>query len=606
MKHAESKRGKPRTSMTMMFIMAFMVIVIAGMVLSGDAEAQFTVTACTDCHAYPPADGTARNTPPGAVVGSHDTHVTQQSIACISCHGDTTAGETNFAHRNGNIQMTSPIHSGSGAYSKGTSFAQVNDLDGSGLGTCSNIYCHSNVQASGGNAAADTFASPQWGTTLTCDACHGQDADETDGMPASGSHDKHAGSQAGEMNYDCSVCHNNGGDGNAANHANDTLNMDIDNAYGASAAYSQGDHTPGTGGYGSCSATACHGGSTETWGTDLSGFDECTRCHGTKTAAPATDAEKAPPVNLAGNSGTVTGGVSDDPKVGAHQAHINLPSGLTDVLNSTGNCNECHLVPSSVDDADHIADGTPGIAEVFPGSITPEKAADNGETPAYAAGSCTVYCHGSKMPSNSSEGSNTSPSWNDTTLLTGTPDLAGDCSVCHGGPPTSLSAHSGITLIGECNDCHLHFEEDGSLLVANRALHINGTVNVAADCDGCHAYPPDPGDGKAYRGPEGKGAHVTHVTNIAAALGVTLDPANDTYGAGAAAAVCGVCHTNNASEHMANSRLINFGDGSTTYQFGSSAPLYNGTPGSDYTTSLKTCSNISCHFQTTPEWESHL
>ena len=52
-------------------------------------------------------------------------------------------------------------------------------------------------------------------------------------------------------------------------------------------------------------------------------------------------------------------------------------------------------------------------------------------------------------------------------------------------------------------------------------------------------------------------------------------------------------------------RLINFGDGSTTYQFGPSAPLYNGSPGTSSSVNPKTCSNISCHFQTTPVWSAY-
>jgi predicted CxxxxCH...CXXCH cytochrome family protein len=217
-------------------LLAFIMILMAGFGAVADAATTFTVTACTDCHTYPPTESATRDTPTGAVVGSHAKH-NDESIACTTCHVDTTSGETDLAHRDGNIDLNNPLHSGSGAYSKGSSFAQANDLDGSGLGTCSNIYCHSNIQTVNGTAAADTYGTPSWGgSSLACDTCHGQDPDETDGMPASGSHNLHAGSQIGELNYACTVCHNNGGSGNA-NHANDTLNMDIDNTYGASATH---------------------------------------------------------------------------------------------------------------------------------------------------------------------------------------------------------------------------------------------------------------------------------------------------------------------------------------------------------------------------------
>jgi predicted CxxxxCH...CXXCH cytochrome family protein len=585
-----SKTLRSRTCMKLTFILAFLVIAIAGMGITDSAEAQFTVTACTDCHGQPPADGSARNTPAGAVIGSHVKHATDQGIACTVCHGDTTSGGTDFAHRDGNIQTASPIHSGTGAYSKGTSFAQSNSPT---MGTCSNIYCHSNVQSTNGTAAADTFASPEWGSgAVACDSCHGQDADETDGMPDSGSHNVHAGSQVGEMNYACTVCHNNGGFGNA-NHADDTLNMDIDNAYGASAAYSQGDHAPGSGGYGSCSSINCHGSGSETWGTDLSNIVTCTKCHGEQVASPGvpTEAQKAP-----GGLGVDTNGDSaaTDAQVGAHQLHISLSSGYTNQLNSGGSCNECHTVPSAVGDAGHIDTALP--AEVFGNS--PEKADLNSVTPSYSAGSCTVYCHGASMPSGSSEGSDTSPAWNNTLLLTGTPSLAGDCGVCHGAPPTTLPVHTGSETINDCDTCHTHFNNDGTL--ADASLHINGTLEVVADCNICHAYPPTPGDGKNYRAVEGKGAHATHVTNIAAALSVTLNASSDAF---LNNAVCGVCHdVSTDNNHMNASRNILI---STAYQFGASAPAYNGVVGTVGATTAKTCSNVSCHFQTTPQWESY-
>ena len=120
---------------------------------------KYTVSSCSDCHDYPPTDATGqRNTPVGAVVGSHSKH----PFDCSKCH----IKPTTFDHRNGNIDMANPINGDTGAsYSKGTSFPQVNDLTGSGLGTCSNVSCH------GGSTT------PTWGTTgaLTCSSCHTND-----------------------------------------------------------------------------------------------------------------------------------------------------------------------------------------------------------------------------------------------------------------------------------------------------------------------------------------------------------------------------------------------------------------------------------------------
>ena len=143
------ERTKPLGHLTgkISIMLAFIIILMAGFGFTVNADAaQFTVTVCTDCHTYPPADGTARNNPAGAVMGSHAAH-SNASVACTTCHVDTTSGETDYAHRDGDIELNNPIHSGTGAYSKGASFAQANDLDGSGLGSCSNIYCHSTGQS---------------------------------------------------------------------------------------------------------------------------------------------------------------------------------------------------------------------------------------------------------------------------------------------------------------------------------------------------------------------------------------------------------------------------------------------------------------------------
>ena len=50
--------------------------------------------------------------------------------------------------------------------------------------------------------------------------------------------------------------------------------------------------------------------------------------------------------------------------------------------------------------------------------------------------------------------------------------------------------------------------------------------------------------------------------------------------------------TGGAHETEGGTRNINF-NGVNTYQFGPSAPAWS-TPG---------CSNISCHFKATPDWE---
>jgi hypothetical protein len=204
------------------------------------------------------------------------------------------------------------------------------------------------------------------------------------------------------------------------------------------------------------------------------------------------------------------------------------------------------------------------------------------------------------MPLGSNNGADTTPLWSNDNYLTG--NTASDCAQCHGLPP-NVPPHTGTETIVQCAACHDHFEPDGTL--NNAALHIDGLVQAQGTCNSCHGYPPVQGDGFASQDGigEGKGAHLTHVNNIAAAKGVILDPANDTFGAGTAGIVCGTCHTINAANHMTGTRIINFADGSTEYQFGPGAPNYNGVPGTSSTVTLKSCSNISCHYGDTPGWQ---
>ncbi|OGW42016.1 MAG: hypothetical protein A2X57_10820 [Nitrospirae bacterium GWD2_57_8] len=97
---------------------------------------------------------------------------------------------------------------------------------------------------------------------------------------------------------------------------------------------------------------------------------------------------------------------------------------------------------------------------------------------------------------------------------------------------------------------------------------------------------------------------------------MTLDPNADTFGTGAAAAVCGTCHTNTGANHSTSgggTRSINFGDGTYKeggaagfdFRFGAINPLYNGVVGQSSSVNPKTCSNISCHFKATPVWSAY-
>jgi predicted CxxxxCH...CXXCH cytochrome family protein len=479
----------------------------------------------------------------------NNTGVIGTNYECAQCHDDTvdTADDR--------------VITGLSFHADGTK--DINIVKGgtwNGVDTCTNLYCHSE-----GKGSPPTYQDPPtWGsaTDLDCKGCHGTGgtAGEPDyastgaGLEFANSHSAHVSAAA-----DCVKCHTDTTTTGTAIKAASTLHTDtnidvtIDGAYDDDATPGN-NYLPGVGNK-TCSTTMCHGGVSPQWGIDNTGIDECTKCHGTRTGPVATDAEKAPPRDTDGDT------LASNEEVGAHQEHM---TGLTytDELNSTGNCNECHTVPGSVGAAGHIDSLRP--AEVLQDSNQSyEKANLNGVTPTYtyAGNTCSVYCHGVDLPISGTGGggSDKTPAWNDTAYLSGTPsdndDGSGDCEKCHDSPPLAVTAHDGTeTLSGAtgCFNCHDHFNDGGSL--NNASLHIDGTVQAQADCNSCHQYPPYPGDGKSEQAVEGKGAHQAHVDHLEQIWinkygGSARDAANDTFGVGTPAFICGACHTNTVANH---------------------------------------------------------
>ena len=139
----------------------------------------------------------------------------------------------------------------------------------------------------------------------------------------------------------------------------------------------------------------------------------CTRCHGT----PGVNA--APPNAVSGATST------SDVRVGAHQAH------LVDLATRAPlTCNECHLVPDTVDAAGHMDKDRADV--VFDAAGSTGIARAKGAAPSWdrTTRRCSdVYCHGSKV----SGGSATAPEW---TTVDGSQRR---CESCHGFPPPSPS-----------------------------------------------------------------------------------------------------------------------------------------------------------------------
>jgi predicted CxxxxCH...CXXCH cytochrome family protein len=303
-------------------------------------------------------------------------------------------------------------------------------------------------------------------------------------------------------------------------------------------------------------------------------------------------------VNTNGQTGTISGGVSNDPKVGAHDAHLRGTGGF-----KTGGivCTDCHTV-TSLSSSGHMNGSTTFVWSALSSS--------KGLIPVYAGGACSnIYCHGNGMVA-ANRGTNTSPTWTSGTYLANPAANLTDCQVCHGSPPAFQSngttSHAAVTLsAGACNACHGHTGSD--------LTHIDGILQATGGaCSSCHDYDVDAnGDwGKSPKAIEGWGAHAVHINHLKTLSGVTLNANGDVFGGANFNAICGVCHTRQSANHdmggAVNTRTINFGDGQAAHVFSSASgtmPIYSGLTGSTSAQRAKTCSNVNCHFQVTPVWQ---
>ena len=354
-----------KISLSVVFTILFSICLTAGVFLPGPAQAA-PITLCSDCHGYPPVDGTARNQPAGQFPGSHTIHSstsTGHGYACTECHLDHTG---KLDHRNGSIEMSLTTAT-TGTYSRGASFLQTNYTTTSAFGNCTNTKCHGVNSGTWGAAMTNS---------ATCVKCHGVTSTPTT-----------------------------------------TYNAEPDRA------------APGY---------------------------------------VATTSPTGTGVNTAGITGIYSGGVSTDPKVGAHDVHLRGVGGY-----KTGGiaCTDCHQAVTSVTDASHMS----GTVNLPWSSLT----RSGGLTPSYSGGQCNnTYCHGASFTV-ATQGTNTRPSWTVGTYLANSAAAknSADCNKCHISPG-NVATHGTFTIGSDCSGCHGH---NGS-----SALHINGILEAAGSCVDCH------------------------------------------------------------------------------------------------------------------------
>jgi predicted CxxxxCH...CXXCH cytochrome family protein len=504
--------------------------------------------ACDSCHGFPPIEDVPNAASTGGnsgyvdnpaltgttTAGKHDLHANTMGFGCDTCH---TGGMPASAINNFSIEIgfdifgtpggdydgrTLPLPNG---YSYAAGNPQTNITNSNNM-SCTNIYCHSTVQADGG-LGAPTYATPTWTGAVVCGDCHAIN-------PITGSHNPHLG-----QGYGCADCHNGAGSGTGL-HVDNNIDIIIDPVldWGASATYSQMPVNPAQNDYGTCSDVACHGGTSPKWGTNFAGIDSCTRCHGTPTPPAAPDSAKAPPQDTSGDL------LATDPQVGAHQAHL---QSLSDYTNDMA-CTECHTVPGAVSDPGHIDDGTPN-AEMNFGAL----ATTNGATPSFNTGTrqCSdTYCHGNAMPRGSTNGNNTTPTWNDPNYLTGV--AANDCAQCHGYAPLDIPVHTG-KLPTDCQTCHNHVNAAGDGF-DDASLHVNGVLDGGGDnCFDCHSSAGGPAAGVVPDATHGKHIQTPYVGLVSSGDYGNF-ATNNWYGYSNTGGVpdmkCGFCHPQSDVTHM--------------------------------------------------------
>lgn len=207
----------------------------------------------------------------------------------------------------------------------------------------------------------------------------------------------------------------------------------------------------------------------------------CHSCHGTPESP-------APPRDLAGDTET------SKPGVGAHQKHLAGGAHSRPVQ-----CRECHVVPAEVTDVGHL-DDSPGAEVVFAGVATSDK-----RKPAFdpkALRCSDAWCHAPQpdgLPA-------VSPRW------TGE-DGDATCTTCHGKPPPAPHVQ-----MSNCAFCHTEVAGDADGTIKNRALHIDGKVEVVlpTKCNACHGSadsnaPPRDLAGEMATTARGVGAHQKHL-----------------------------------------------------------------------------------------------
>jgi len=418
---------------------------------------------CGQCHGMPPTSATpgpgglatpATNALSGAA-GAHSAHVvTGLKMECNTCHdgyADRTMPNSTidlgFSINGVNVPGFTNVPAG-GIYNNTNTLANGYVFTGSvGTGanqTCANIYCHGSTLTGGSKT------SPSWvggNGEVGCGSCHGASAANP---PTAGSHARHAGNAAGQLQIPCASCHG----ATDVNHVNGNVKWNLA-AVGGQYKTPSGRfyNISGTTGrlapsarYGTCNNIYCHSNtgangtaavySTVTWG---SAALNCGSCHA--------------------NMASVASGAPN----GGHYKHAST----TNTNGPAYDCSVCHsgYTATSTNGATHAN----RLVELIAAVTGYSKAAPINAGGAW--GTCTNQCHGQAA----------AISWNNATIYF---DGTDHCSTCHSSPngvsagtPFYSTKYPGKTTANTDSKVGAHTYHVTSLKMMTASL-------VCADCHG--------------------------------------------------------------------------------------------------------------------------
>ena len=195
--------------------------------------------------------------------------------------------------------------------------------------------------------------------------------------------------------------------------------------------------------------------------TSPQGPEACNTCHGNFSVPDRI----APPRDINGDIATTARGV------GAHTIHL-----YENEISNNLPCGECHRVPQTALDSVHLYSPLP--AKVMLDALSKRNGATNAIYNPDDQTCANTYCHGNftfyrdsslnkyAYVSDRIVGNNTTVKWN---LV---PQNPGDCSTCHGIPPTG---HLGPLLVEGCQACHKEvIDAKGNII--DRSKHIDGKI----------------------------------------------------------------------------------------------------------------------------------